>query len=106
MQVVQTNGLPLGLGLLFTWHSFSTNTRALHSVTQRYYIPHDTSQLKSRLMDLFGRLDKCILRIRKGWTNVNVSRGMRLLFLTVPQILQQVMSIFVRNFATSLLKIG
>jgi hypothetical protein len=57
-------------------------------------------------MDLFGRLDKCILRIRKGWTNVNVSRGMRLLFLTVPQILQQVMSIFVRNFATSLLKIG
>jgi hypothetical protein len=68
------------------------------SVTQPYCIPHDISQVQSRLMDLFGRLDKCIPRTRKGVSLI--SRGMRLLCLTVPQILQQVLSIFVRSFAT------
>jgi hypothetical protein len=68
------------------------------SVTQPYCIPHDISQVQSRLMDLFGRLDKCIPRTRKGVSLI--SRGMRLLCLTVPQILQQVLSIFVRSLAT------
>jgi hypothetical protein len=39
------------------------------SVTQRCCIPHDISQVQSRLMDLFSRLDKCIPRTRKSRTS-------------------------------------
>jgi hypothetical protein len=47
------------------------------NVTQPYCIPHDISQVQSRLMDLFGRLDKWIPRTRKGGSLI--SRGMRFL---------------------------
>jgi hypothetical protein len=60
------------------FHQYPSYTTLLHS--------HDISRVKPRLMDLFGRLDKCIPRTPK--TGLLVSRGVRLLFLTVPQILQ------------------
>jgi hypothetical protein len=55
-------------------------------------------------MDLFGRLDLCIPRTPKG--GPLVSRGMRLVFLPVPRILQQVFEYICPQLRHSLPKVG